>query len=624
MMKKIYQYIALLLFIAANSYSQAYKTDFNNHWIFGNNDINWSTNPPTITSFNLSTLPNPGSTDYNASNGVVSDENGNLLFYTNGVKIWDKNHAVMTGGSQISGSDITSNASIINNQKVTIIPDPTTKRYKIIVTGKNTGSSNYNSYYTDISFQNNPLGEIVTGGGAIASSTSAFKGGMAITKSNQEDGYWILKVIGAGSFSLNKVYTKFIKEPTTSTHFWQNYQNINGQYQPNFYMIDPSYTGANRTYEVCKFSSDNTKIGFLGKDSSTGLNIFVTANFDGSTGFATAITTFPVPSNFTANNFEFSADSQKVYFCGNDSARKIFIIDIANPATAPRVLLSNTNVSYSLITRSKYGEILISARGTGQIYRILNENSFSNSILDDEYINLLGTNTFAGIQDLPAFIPSLGGSCSSSDLILGADGIGGIRQASNSITSTANRLSSSSLIYRPLAFTYDAAVPTAQQIQRTVYKAGSTIVLKDGFTTNIGNRSYSNSTDPTNTATPLSVGSLPTEFLAYIETCSTIYKARGSNDDVEAFFSEDEFASPENVKAVTIYPNPISTQFTVSSKNKIKNMTVNSFDGKVVFSKALNGASQYEIDSSTFASGLYLIAIEDINGKITLEKVIKN
>jgi gliding motility-associated-like protein len=54
----------------------------------------------------------------------ISDNSGNLLFYTNGIQIWDRNHVVMPNGSGLMGHNSSSQSAII-------VPDPgnTTKYY---------------------------------------------------------------------------------------------------------------------------------------------------------------------------------------------------------------------------------------------------------------------------------------------------------------------------------------------------------------------------------------------------------------------------------------------------------------------------------------------------------------
>jgi hypothetical protein len=95
----------------------------NNNWYFGDKGLNFNdgTLPPTII------LNSAMSTD--GSSASVSDSSGNLLFYTNGVNIWNTNNQTMPNGTGIKGTpDI--------NQSVVIIPDPSNSdRFYVITNG---------------------------------------------------------------------------------------------------------------------------------------------------------------------------------------------------------------------------------------------------------------------------------------------------------------------------------------------------------------------------------------------------------------------------------------------------------------------------------------------------------
>lgn len=99
-MKKIYLYISLLLLV-----NSVFAQDPNNHWILGTSDLNFSSNPSMAS---------------NVSGGgfglaSVSDDNGDLLFYTDGINVWGKNHMIMNNGI------IGFSANSIN--KVIIVPN---------------------------------------------------------------------------------------------------------------------------------------------------------------------------------------------------------------------------------------------------------------------------------------------------------------------------------------------------------------------------------------------------------------------------------------------------------------------------------------------------------------------
>ena len=90
---------------------------------------------------------------------VMNDANGNLLFYTDGRTIWNKNHAQMTNGDNLEGSSSSTQSAII-------IPFPCSscKKYIVFTVGDSgTYTNKRNLKYTIVGFTNNPLGEVPLG-----------------------------------------------------------------------------------------------------------------------------------------------------------------------------------------------------------------------------------------------------------------------------------------------------------------------------------------------------------------------------------------------------------------------------------------------------------------------------
>lgn len=72
------------------------KSQRANNWYFGANaGLNFSTTPASTLSSGAANNPDNTST--------ISDVNGNLLFYTNGVNVWNSQHSVMPNGSGLTG-----------------------------------------------------------------------------------------------------------------------------------------------------------------------------------------------------------------------------------------------------------------------------------------------------------------------------------------------------------------------------------------------------------------------------------------------------------------------------------------------------------------------------------------
>ena len=98
----------------------------NNFWYFGNlAGVDFSSGQP------LALLD--GKMQSKEGCAVISDKNGNLLFYTNGLNIWNRNHQLMKNGSGLKGDDGASNSSMI-------LPDPgNTEQYYLFAVDDDNG-----------------------------------------------------------------------------------------------------------------------------------------------------------------------------------------------------------------------------------------------------------------------------------------------------------------------------------------------------------------------------------------------------------------------------------------------------------------------------------------------------
>ncbi len=120
-MKKFH--LLLLLFFALKSFSQKEA----NIWYFGEKaGLDFNTNPPTaLTNGEINTFEGCSS---------FSDEDGNLLFYSDGITVWDKNHDEMKYEDGSFANDLKGNPS--STQSGMIIPKPgSTSIYYLFTVG---------------------------------------------------------------------------------------------------------------------------------------------------------------------------------------------------------------------------------------------------------------------------------------------------------------------------------------------------------------------------------------------------------------------------------------------------------------------------------------------------------
>ena len=80
-----------------------------NNWYFGSNaGITFSSGAPVaLTNGALTTTEGVA---------TISDGSGNLLFYTNGVTVWNRNHLTMTNGTGLFGDGSSTQSAIIVKQ----------------------------------------------------------------------------------------------------------------------------------------------------------------------------------------------------------------------------------------------------------------------------------------------------------------------------------------------------------------------------------------------------------------------------------------------------------------------------------------------------------------------------
>lgn len=123
---------------------------FRNQWYFGEN-AGIDFNPPAtsaITDANLMSSPQGASS--------VSDLNGDVLFYTNGETIWNKNHRVMDNGDNIGGDPNSS-------QGVMIVPLPQDSSiYYVFASDPVYGDGTYDMKYAVVDMrQDTAQGEVI-------------------------------------------------------------------------------------------------------------------------------------------------------------------------------------------------------------------------------------------------------------------------------------------------------------------------------------------------------------------------------------------------------------------------------------------------------------------------------
>ena len=141
-------YILLLL-----NLSYLYGQNETSNWLFGNKaGISFKDSQINLLSDESQIIAPAGCSS-------ISDIDGNLLFYTNGETIWNKNHLIMENGTQLAGD-------ILNTQNALIIPKPNSNNiFYLFSTREKIGSNPFFSsgvYYSEIEISDTfPLGKVI-------------------------------------------------------------------------------------------------------------------------------------------------------------------------------------------------------------------------------------------------------------------------------------------------------------------------------------------------------------------------------------------------------------------------------------------------------------------------------
>jgi|GEM_PF-1705417 len=575
-MKKLY-YIFIFYFLTSGiSYSQGL---INNHWKLGSLDLNFSTDPLTVNS----------SSNTNYGHATISDNSGNLLFYTDGVKVWNKNHNAMNNGSQIG-------TAISPYQKCVIVPHPgNANKYYIFNTrtdwflnnGQNP-SGGYMLSYSLVDFTNNPLGELVpvnTQGGGFFPYVQNLTGlnlpnvltsykPLTVAKNNNNTGFFVITQNYDNMISFKVDENGLNESPIISTFQNKQIYNVPKPFGTLILGIQKS---------MIRISPDGLKL--VGLESSGYQNDIVhsgshlySLNFNNQTG---QFTNYQDRGWYTlTDNFEFSSNSQYVYmvrkthpmFSGGNLDGEIIVKDLADPSqTVRRLTVFNMPSTYSsklsFLQRDRYDNLWISSGYSDSdrnkyLHKIENQNSFTNSSVKLNEISL----NMATYLELPQLILTTQQGC-ENDVYLTSPEANSVHtyHYSDNITSGQNY--------------------TVNPGQNITMKAGNFISMKPN--------------------THIKSGAT---FLAKIEECANQIIAVHKQKDAGLIGMKD--LNQKDIITL-LYPNPNKGIFSIALGRKFSGTTffrVFDISGKLVYKGSSNEHS-FDVHIPNLSSGMYIIKL---------------
>ena len=234
-----------------------------NHWFFSNyTGIDFSSGTP---------VEEHGNVAFTEGCASVSDRNGHLLFYTDGVTVWDKNHHVMLNGTGLKGQSSSTQAALITQK-------PCSKNIYYIFTTTNEGNAD-GLQYSEVNMRlNGGLGE-VTSLKNIQLTTPIAEKLCVISNSNKRD-LWLISREPAS----NRFFSYSITEDGVNTSPIVSIagESMNGIGSEGVGYLKASLDGQT----IVSVNSNHSTVDILNFDASTG-NISDRLNFPFNHGYGT-------------------------------------------------------------------------------------------------------------------------------------------------------------------------------------------------------------------------------------------------------------------------------------------------------------------------------------------------
>ncbi|MBT4969369.1 MAG: PKD domain-containing protein, partial [Bacteroidetes bacterium] len=316
----------------------------------------------------------------------ISDKKGKLLFYTNGDKVWNKNHQLMENGDTISNVNYLSNPNRYSWVSL-IVPDPANKlRYYIFTTDDHYyGTTSLYYSIVDLSY-NNGLGKVISKRNVLLSDVCCK---LTAVQHSDKESVWLISHKWNSSLFYSFLITKSGIKKTVISSIGEYVGGLNKSLKVGYLRISP------RSDKVV-----TVKFNYGQPLLQPSLEIF---DFDQSSG----ILSNPMNLNIIGPaGVEFSPDGSKLYYTSENS--KINQIDLSLKS-------NNAIINSQKVIGTSIG--LVYALQVAKNGKIYTSNQSSDYLGVINYPNLAGINCsfvdsgfYLGgkqsIRGLPIFIQS--------------------------------------------------------------------------------------------------------------------------------------------------------------------------------------------------------------------------
>ena len=419
---KIYK-LTIILF-AFNCFGQKQA----NIWYFGDKaGVDFNGGSPTALLNGQLTFPS--GQNHNEGTSVISDSSGAVLFYSDGMTVWNKNHIIMQNGTGLLGNFSSTQSSIIVPQ-----PGQPNRYYYIftigsMLTGPVGGGFRYSKI--DMCLDGGLGGVIPTQKNIKLLDTITEK--IAVTRHSNGTDYWIL----VHKFNSNK----FLTMRLTSTGVIDTIVTATGSTHPS--------TFNTWVQGQMKFSPNGQKIAVGG---AGGLKLLELFNFNNLTGVVSNSMALSRIDNGDVYGVEFSPDNSKLYT--QSSSYTPFGLDFGQyDLSSGNVVTINSSMNSLYHNPSPSSALLIGLQlaTNGKIYMISNGNYGMLSVINNPNVYGAGCNYQAQVISLGGKM----GSLSLPTFIAGFDYSNGLIQCPTGISE--NTIKNNFSIF-PNPFSYETVI----------------------------------------------------------------------------------------------------------------------------------------------------------------------
>lgn len=380
----------ILLFLLSSPFFLIAQGEANN-WFFGNGaGLNFNTTSPTPISGSLYTYEGCSS---------FSDANGNLLFYSDGSTVWNKNHQPMPNGIGLKGHPS-------STQSAMIIPKPlSTSEYYIFTVGARVGTEGeygFNYYTVDMN-RHGGLGDVISGPIDLSQGNSPnWTEKVAAVKGDECNTFWVVSCTKSTFYAYKVNSSGVITTPVVSN------ANFNTTDVRGYLKISPDGKKlASATFNPDYRNNSNQLILGNGK-----LHLY---NFDDTTG-KVSNGGIEIISNVQVDGapygVEFSPNSSKLYTSTfNGNSYKLFQFDLTNTnIVSTKTLIHSESAYRGALQLAPNGKIYVTIppnynNGT-QFLEVIN-NPDELGINCDFQSDVINLGSGSAMQGLPPFIASL-------------------------------------------------------------------------------------------------------------------------------------------------------------------------------------------------------------------------